>query len=297
MLPFRSVTLEDKPLIEKYARKYPTRFLNYSFEVIYLWKDACEFMICEYEGFLLIKTFYYCNHNYFFPIGEGDIRDVVERMIEYSERFKCPFSMLKVSQRQRDILETHFPGKFLFDEVRNEMEYMYLTEKLMNLKGKHLQPKRNHINSFLKDQQWSLEEITSANIEELKIFNMEWESRLNPDEISRSMEIEKEAVANTLEHFSDLSLDGLLLRVDGKVEGFSIGCPTFSDTYLTLFERANGMIRGAYPFINREFTKHFASGFEYVNRAEDCGDSGLRKAKLSYHPEILDTLFLVSMKK
>lgn len=297
MLQFRPIHLSDRPCIESYVRPLKSRQLNYTFEVLYLWRDACEFMICEANDLLLIKTFYYCNHNYLFPVGNGDVSEAIERMIDYSQRHKCPFSMLKVNEAQRDYLFTHFPNRFMSVEDRDDEEYLYLSERLASLQGKALQPKRNHINALDKEHAWSFERITADNFAEVLAFNAWWVQQIDTTSMPRSMEIEHEAVEQALQHYVELSsLDGGLLRIDGRVEGFSIGCKTFSDTYLTLFERANSALRGAYPLLNREFARAYATESLYVNRGEDCGDEGLRRAKLSYHPDRMDKRYIISLR-
>lgn len=296
MLDFRPVTLDDRDLLDSYFRPIKSRQLNYTLEVLYLWRDACEFVICEYEGLLLIKTFYYCNHNFLFPVGEGDLYGAMQKMEEYSLRHKCPFSMLKINEPQKEVLEQAFPGRYSYMEDRDEEEYIYLTDRLMNLTGKALQPKRNHINALIKNHAFSFEPITRSNFDEVVAFNRQWEEAIPVEQRPSSMKIEVEAVHQSLTSFFDITtLDGGLLRVDGRVEGFSIGCGTFSDTYLTLFERANMEVRGSYPLLNREFTRAFASDYTYVNRAEDCGDEGLRRAKLSYQPDRLDKRYVVKL--
>lgn len=291
MLDFRRVTLEDKALIEQYFRSTPKPQLNYSFEVLYLWRDACEFEICEYNGFLLIKTFILCNHNFLYPLGKGDLKDAIQQMKRYSESHYCEFNLFQITGEERDEIESLFPDQFNYIAVPEEFEYVYSREKLASLSGKKLQPKRNHINALINSCEWSYEEIDTNNIDECKALNNRW--IVNHQECDPvQLHMENEAIENALSDFFTLGLHGGAIRINGAIEAFSIGCPLTSDTYLVLFEKANPEIRGAYPLMNREFVKHeIPEHYLFVNRAEDAGDEGLRQAKLSYHPEKLETLY------
>jgi len=292
MLTFRPVTLDDRDIVEHYMHRYPRRGLNYSFEVLYLWQDSCEFEIAEYEGFLLIKTFINCNHNFLFPIGEGNLRKAIEQMMAYSRARKCNFNLYQVTEPEMVMLEELLPNKLLFELHRDEMEYIYLRERLSTLQGKKLQSKRNHINALTKEHSWSFEKITADNIEECIELNESWKEELE-DSDNRQIMMENEALENGFKNLFKLKLQGGAIRIDNKIEAFAIGTQLTHDTYLVLFEKANAEIRGAYPLINREFINNIVDpAILYINRAEDAGDEGLRKAKLSYYPDILEPLYM-----
>ncbi len=296
MIKFRPVWFEDRSLIERYLHGKGSRRLNYSFDVLFLWQDACDFEIAEKDGFLLIKTFHHSQHNFLFPLGDGDLKRIIRDMQEYALSQGCCFRMFQILPEQKSQIEALFPGEFTFRSSRDEFEYIYETGKLASLQGKPLQPKRNHINYFTKQYNWSFEKITQENMLEVLMFSHKWDDEMNIP-IGSALNMENQALMTALEAFFCLELDGGLLRVDGEVVAFSIGCPIADDTYLVLFEKADGNIRGAYPMINREFVRHFCMGYRYVNRAEDNGDEGLRKAKLSYYPDILQEIYQMSIEK
>lgn len=80
---------------------------------------------------------------------------------------------------------------------------------------------------------------------------------------------------------------GGLLRVNGDVVAFTMGEPVCDDTLVVHIEKAFPDISGAYAVINQQFAIHEGAGFLYLNREDDVGEEGLRKAKLSYHPAFL----------
>ena len=126
--------------------------------------------------------------------------------------------------------------------------------------------------------------INESNIEECRVFNSQWErhnGNKNPEELSD----ENKAIQIALNNFTELGLVGGLLRVNGRIEAYTLGEPLNSETFCTHIEKANADLRGAYPLINQQFAENELSAYKYVNREEDTGSEGLRQAKMSYHPE------------
>ena len=92
---------------------------------------------------------------------------------------------------------------------------------------------------------------------------------------------------NALRLFEELELVGGVLKIDGEIVAFAIGEPLSKDTFVVHIEKAFASIQGAYPMINQQFVEHECMKYKYVNREEDTGSEGLRKAKLSYRPAYL----------
>ena len=92
---------------------------------------------------------------------------------------------------------------------------------------------------------------------------------------------------NSLRLFKELELIGGILRIDGEIVAFTMGEPMSDDTFVVHIEKAYADIQGAYPMINQQFVEHECASYKYINREEDTGSEGLRKAKLSYRPAFL----------
>ena len=89
---------------------------------------------------------------------------------------------------------------------------------------------------------------------------------------------------NSLRLMKELGLRGGLLRVNGEIVAFTIGEPVNEDTFVVHIEKAFPEIQGAYPMINQQFVTNACQEYQYINREEDTGAPGLRKAKQSYRP-------------
>jgi len=221
------------------------------------------------------------------PVGEGDLKGVLEKMIEDAQNEGSKLRMLGVCKGMKQDLEDIMPGKFNIEPDRNYADYLYLRTDLATLSGKKYQPKRNHINKFRKSyDNYEYVSITPDLIGECLRLEAEWCKMNNCDQHDGTGN-ERQAIIYALEHFDELGLTGGLLRVDGQIVAFTFGRPINYDTFGVHVEKADTRIDGAYAMINYEFANHIPEEFTYINREEDLGIEGLRKAKLSYQPVII----------
>ena len=284
MIEFRQIELSDREWIDPILKKAELMGCEYTFVNNYIWSFQYKLEIAYVEGF-------YCTRSgqetmeYGFPIGEGDLGKVLEMLIQDASERGEPFAMHALMSEHVTLLDLIMPGKFEFTNNRDDCDYIYSTEKLTNLAGKKLHGKRNHIARF-NDNPWSYEPITKENLDECIKMNKEWCEKNECFE-SEAKLLEACAVMKALSHFEEFNLLGGLLRMDGRVVAFTIGEPLNSNTFVVHVEKAFAEIQGAYPMINQQFVIHECQEYEYVNREEDMGEEGLRKAKMSYYPEIL----------
>ncbi|MCI8282477.1 MAG: DUF2156 domain-containing protein [Lachnospiraceae bacterium] len=297
-IPFQKVKLEDKALIDRYLEKKPYRSCELSFANIYLW---CRFYPTKYamvEHTLVFGSFGKEGLSVTFPAGEEeDVKGALEALFRYFKERNLPIRMHLVQEQEFALLEQWYPGRFTIAYDRDAADYVYETEKLTTLAGKKLHGKRNHINNFKKQYpNWSYEKITAENAEDCFQMAMKWR-RDHECEYDEEKRDEMCVSLNALRLIEELGLVGGLLRIDGEVVAFTIGEPLNPDTFVVHVEKAFADIQGAYPMINQQFVEHEAQGYQYVNREEDTGSEGLRKAKLSYRPVFLVNKGLVTEKK
>ena len=97
------------------------------------------------------------------------------------------------------------------------------------------------------------------------------------------------AIGKALDHFEALAFVGGLIRIDGKAVAFTAGEAINDQVFDVHFEKALDGYDGLYPAINQAFAEHALSGYRWINREEDMGLEGLRRAKASYYPaEVLE---------
>lgn len=196
-----------------------------------------------------------------------------------------------MDEKEMSMIEEWYPGVYQVQYNRDYCDYIYSREKLATLSGKKLHGKRNHIHRFEEQNpDWAYETINDNNEEECSKMAMKWcmNNCISEEETWEYDKIdESKLVVYAIRHRKDLGLIGGALRAGGEIIAITLGEPLTDDTFVVHFEKAYADIQGAYPMINREFVRHELEAYTYVNREEDLGEEGLRKAKLSYYPEII----------
>ena len=283
VLEFKPIELSDREWMEECFRAGHRGSLEYSFTNLFVWRKALNIRVARYAGYAIVMS-NPDTPSYVFPMGRGPLLPVLEAMLEYSRSIGHPLCFNTLLEGDRLRLEALFPGRFEIKEIRWAFDYVYETERLINLSGKKLSQKRNNINKFSKEyRDWDFEEITRANIDEVWEMSRKWAEMMDTGD-DQSLHEELSALEETFRHFEALNMQGGLIRANGRVIAFSIGDPLNEDVYLVQFEKAYPDIPGAYQVINQQFAEHYAAGYKFVNREDDAGDEGLRKAKLSYDP-------------
>lgn len=285
MLDFHYPNLDDKNWAKELLLRSQFMGCEYSFGNMFIWSSIYNTKITRCEDFLITKGGG-VNPSYCCPAGTGDIKSIISELIKDAQQCGHPFKMFGLTAQCVAKYEEVFPNRFIFEPYRDGFDYIYSTEDLINLEGKKYHGKRNHIAAFKKNNQWTYEKINENNIDECILMNNEWEldnREKNPKEIDNELN----AINLAFKNYFVLDFTGALIRVDGKPVAFTMGEKLNNETFCTHIEKAYSEIRGAYPMINREFAANELSGYKYINREEDTGSEGLRKAKLSYNPVIL----------
>lgn len=286
-IPFKKPELEDRQAILSCLKGQGFRGCERTFANIYLWARFYELMWAEVEGTAVFRSVFGGKYSYTYPAGNGDRRAALMRLMEECREQGHPFLMHGLSHKEYEELEQYFPGMFEVEWPRDVEDYVYETEKLINLSGKKYHGKKNHINQFKAAYpDWTYETLSDDNVEECFQMALRWRE-FNGCEDDPEKNKEMCVSLNSLRLYKELELRGGVLRAGGEVVAFTLGEPVSEDTFVVHIEKAYADIRGAYPTINQQFLEHEVSRYLYVNREDDAGEEGLRKAKLSYHPAFM----------
>ncbi len=290
-IDFKPITIDDKEVITSFTLPSPLRNCDLAFSNMCSWRFLYLSEYAVYKNFLLIR-FYIEEKNkkriaYMRPIGNGDFRDALLQLEEDSWQHGHPLLMLGVTPISKDLLEEAFPGEFSYIPERDYFDYIYLREDLATLKGKKFQAKRNHVNKFKKQYAYEYEPLTAELVPECLEFEAKWYKANRTDDDQEELTDERKSMIFALNHFKELNLLGGAIRIDHKLVAFTFGSPINQDTFGVHVEKADTDYDGAYSIINQEFASRIPEQYVYVNREEDLGIPGLRKAKLSYNPTIL----------
>lgn len=297
MIPFKDIELTDKELITSYTLDSPRQNCDLSFSNLCSWRFLYDTQFAVLDGFLLFKFWADGELVYMMPTGRGDLRKVLDALIEDAHREKSCLCLLGVTQDNCAELEALMPGRFRFTVDRDYADYIYLRTDLATLSGKRYQPKRNHVNKFRKNYpDYEYLPITPARIGECLDLEAEW-CKANGCDQQEGTGNERRALVYALHHFEELGLTGGILHAGGKMAAFTFGMPINRTTFGVHVEKADTSIEGAYAMINYEFANHLPEQYIYLNREEDLGIEGLRRAKLSYHPALLLEKYSVCLRE
>lgn len=289
MIEFKSLTLEDKPLIDKYFQEVQPRNSECTFTNMFIWRDCYEVQWAIVEGLLVIKPGQADETWVLQPYGnyeDCDLRSVFAQLDEYFSAQGLPLVVRAITEPFAQMLETEYPGMFYLEDERDLADYMYLGEDLRELKGRKYHSKRNHLSNFRKNHpEYLYEPMTADMTAEVWQYLEEWcHQKACSGSLDSGLHCEQKAIREALNYFNELDFKGAVIRLDGKIAAFTLGEKLNDDTVVIHVEKADGTITGLYSAMNQEFLRNEWPDIQYVNREEDTGAEGLRKAKLSYHP-------------
>ncbi len=286
-LDFRRLTMDDIDRVGRLLALAKGRTNDYTIGGIYMWRQYFDYSFDIIDNTLFIKG---VDENdltrtaFMLPVGEMPAARAVDQLRRYRDEHQLP--SLVLSAVPEDGLR--LLGDDVIDEVAeltDWADYLYDGSALVSLSGKKLSKKRNHVNRFKSDNPgFSFEPLTSANIDSVKEFVGGLE--LDPSKPALA-EFEMARVADVLDMFERYPFEGgVLTTPDDGVVAFGIG-EVVGDTLFVHIEKINHLVSGAGETINNLFATMMTDKYpaiSYINREEDAGDPGLRRAKESYHP-------------
>lgn len=286
MIPFEKLDLRKKELYEKLLLNCGERGCEYTFANKFLWGRQKAAFLGDH---LVFFSQFDRRSIYPFPIGFGDLRPALDAVIADARERGIPCYLGCMTKSDCDLLEQLYPGRFSFHEDRDSFDYVYAIEDLAELKGRKFQKKRNFANRFDQAhpnfQILPLDETTRA-----AAFCMlqAWYAHREETVPHSDFVLEKLAVERAFAFQKQLDLEGVVLVDEGEIIAFAMGSFLTHDTFDIHFEKAREDIPGAYNAINRGFARHLREKYpqlKWLNREDDMGLEGLRKAKLSYNPD------------
>ena len=292
MLDFKDVHLEHKQWVEEYMRRYADPSCQNSFHSLYCLKQKYGTVLCFHHDFLFLSR----EHKnvdgyraYMMPVGPGNPQEAIRLVLEDAHKRGMMAKFATVTEGSAAIINRIFPGNFDTVPDRDYFEYVYLSEKLANLPGSEFASKRQKVRRFWRDfgDRAVVKEITPNVIPEVATFQQRWLYQHNKRDDYRMLLEEDTAISVGLAHFRELALSGIILCIDGEIQGYAYGGKLADDTYNVYIEKCDIRLMNGYEILNMELIRRCAMSYTYINREEDVGIPGLRRAKLSYKPCML----------
>ena len=284
MLSFEPITMEHRPNLHPFMLGAEGHGSEYSFANLFFWGDQ---QICTQLDTPLILSRFGSWTAYLYPrtpkYTELLMADAAERGI--------PFRYWGMTLKESEALDAAYPHTFCIRPSRDSFDYVYDIERLCSLSGKKLQSKRNHCNRFEQEHpDYRVVPLTPELLKECRAFTCRWYEEHahlhDPSDYDR----ERIAITKAFDHYAALGMEGIALFCDLGLVGFSMGNRIREAMFDVNYEKALAAVNGAYPMVNREFARYLREKYpsiRFLNREDDMGIPGLRRAKESYYPDIL----------
>lgn len=289
MLEWSIPEAEDEDWINRCIAVSGTMASDASFANIYLLRNKYSTKISRYKDFIIRKySGKGARCGYTFPLGKGDVAkalaEIEKDAKECGERLQFAF----VTEEQKEVLENAMPARFCYSSDAGDSDYIYLRSELASLSGKAFHKKKNHFSKFVRTYpDYKYYEIGACNIYDAQKVADAWYYEHLQDEDASQL-AEYKAIKEALDNFEELGLIGGIIYVNDSPCAMTIASKINENTVDVHFEKAIGeyALNGGYAAINKLFSEKL-DGVTWLNREEDIGIEGLRKAKLSYRPKIM----------
>ncbi len=279
---FKDFSLEEKPLLDATFQKFPPVISEFTFTNLFIWRQAYQLKISRLKDFVCLLSEKGDQSFFFPPIGEGDRGETCLTFLRYLKETGASPRIVRVPESTLDQIDWEAKGMRV-DLDRDQSDYIYLTRDLIMLDGRKYHRKRNHIKKFKEKYSYQYQTLTPEWISECLRLETDW-CDLRHCEVVPGLANESIAIKEALTHFGQLSMKGGVILIDGELEAFTLGEPLNPETVVIHIEKANPAFEGLYPVVNQAFLEQEWSDYLYVNREQDLGEEGLRKAKESYFP-------------
>ena len=281
----RPLALADKPLLDHLCAELQPRISELTFAGLYLFRKAHDYKLAAATDSIIVLGRGYDGADYFLPPLGGDVAAALKIMFADG---------LPLYGADDLFIDRYLAENSLqCSELRDSSDYLYLREELATLPGSRFHKKKNRINYFTSRHDhtvslFSNEHLTGClNLLDRLVQN-------SRDEIGSSFRLEMEATYEAVQQADILGLDGVVVTINNRVAAFALGERLNRETAVCHFEKADPFTEGLYQLVNREFARLLFQECRYLNREQDLGDTGLRSAKLSYHPVELVKKYMVT---
>ena len=280
----RPLALTDKPLLDRLCMAAQPLMSEMTFAGLYLFRHAHDYRLATVADSLIVLGKGYDGTTYFLPPLGGDVAQALKIMFTDGRSLYCADDLFAAADLDRNDIQ--------ITELRDSHDYLYLREELATLPGSRFHKKKNRINYFTSRHVYTValfsgEHLTGC----LNLMDRLVQS--SGEDIGNSLRLEMAATYEALQSTEALGLEGVVVIVNGRVAAFALGERLNRETAVCQFEKADPFTEGLYQLVNREFARLLFQECRFLNREQDLGDTGLRSAKLSYHPVELVKKYLV----
>lgn len=281
----RPLLLHDKVLLDRLFKQIQPRVSELTFAGLYLFRHAHEYRLTQIADSTIVLGKGYDGADYFLPPLDGDVSQALQTLFANG---------LPLYGADDLFCTTHLTDTGVtITEQRDSYDYLYLHDDLATLPGSRFHKKKNRINYFTTRHTYTVELYSKEYCNDCLTLLDTWLHSTRGEGV-RSLQLEIDATSEALRSTEELGLEGIVIIANNHVAAFGLGERLNRETAVCHFEKADPFSEGLYQLVNREFARLLFQECRYINREQDLGDTGLRSAKLSYHPVELVKKYLVT---
>jgi uncharacterized protein len=298
------LTLDDKAIFDEYFKRFPPLNSEFTFTNLFMWRNFYELYYFVFDSHLIVYSNEFLrkrktpasgnkNAKYFFPPVGPNPTELMKQIMDQTkdvEFHRVPEKI--INQFDKDYSDVNLE----IQDDRDNWDYVYDAEEIINLHGNKYRQNRRWLNKFLESYEYEFQTLTEETVEKTKELQLEW-CILRECEDDEGLEQEHEAIYEALDNFRTLGFTGAVICIDGGCAAYTFGEMLKPDTLVIHVEKAHMKYHGGYQAINNLFLKNCFPNVKYVNREQDLGVDGLRKAKESYKPIYMVKKYIVFPKQ
>jgi hypothetical protein len=292
---FKPIELADRDVVQEILERYQPQTSEWTFTNLFIWRSHYGFHWSMHRDCLLVLCMTSTNGFYALqPVGPPSRLEAVRTLLRWlkdDKKEKEP----RIERADRLLIsEIQEATDLMIQPTRDHFDYVYRSEDLIQLTGRKYHSKRNHISRFERNHSFTYAPLSNDHVNGCLELAERWCEFRRCEEDMNLLD-EWDAVREALKHFVALNINGGVILLENKVEAFALGELLNRQTAVVHIEKANPQIPELYSVINQQFCANSWQNVTYVNREQDLGEPGLRKAKLSYHPDHLAEKFRIGL--
>jgi hypothetical protein len=290
----RAVDIKDRDMIQAALDRYRPETSELTFSNVFIWRAHYGLRWSVFQDWLL----FFCTNGdnedegdqtdaaicqVLPPIGPPSRTDVVLRLLRHLRDDRGISNPTIERADKRLVEEIGSCAELSIEPQRAHFDYLYETRDLIDLAGQKYHAKRNHIAQARRAGRFTYEPLSESRRHECLELTDRW-CKVRHCTEDLGLMGEQTAIHEALAHLTALKLHGGIILIEGRVGAFALGELLNPETGVVHIEKASPDHSGLFAMINQSFCAHAFAATTYVNREQDLGEKGLRRAKLSYHP-------------
>jgi hypothetical protein len=290
---FKTITIEDKPVFDKYYEKYPPTHSDNVFTTLISWMEYAKYCYTFLEDNLIVASRIGDKIQLRPPSGLRNKKNF-DQVLNLAKKQESEYPLGVIDTQTKEWINKNYPQIELI-EKRDYFDYVYLSSDLAELAGSSYSKIRNRLNKFKNNFEYTVEEISKDDMEEVAAFLKRW-CLWRDCESDPLLENERKAILYSMANFFELKLSGIAMRVNNEIEAIAVYEKMNDEMAIVHYEKGSPDYDGIYKAINQETAKIIQKKFKFINRESDMGIDGLRKAKMSYRPHHMLEVYTINKK-